>query len=329
MPFLPRTTPLLLDAAGGILAGLPYELKALRPLLFDAGDKLCCIKSGEQYLCAEPNGTVGYRTERMEWETFRLVPVGWLTEASDAGVPLIARKAWQQRIPKVIHKTYETATIPAASADGIGRFRASNPDWRYNYYSSKDCHDFIYEYYGWDVLKTYLRLNPRYGAARADLFRYLCVYQCGGVYLDIKSGPRVLLSEIIQPSDEYLLSQWQNQSGQQFNGYGLFPEVECIPGGEFQQWHIIASPGHPFLEAVIDRVIRNIVHYDETNDGVGFMAVMRTTGPLAYTLAIERVRHQHQHRVFDAHAAGMVYQLVPRPVVVTRNWPWQTMPLVL
>jgi hypothetical protein len=45
---------------------------ALRGLL-DAGGE-CCIMAGEQYLCAEPNGTVGYRSARMEWETFRLVP---------------------------------------------------------------------------------------------------------------------------------------------------------------------------------------------------------------------------------------------------------------
>jgi hypothetical protein len=323
--FKPHTATLLLDASGRILGGFPDELKVLS---LDTGDE-CCIMAGEQYLCAEPNGTFGYRSARTEWETFRLVPVGWLTWASSVAVPSVARKARQRRIPKIIHQTYETATIPAALADGIDRFRAGNPDWQYNYYSGKDCHDFIYEYYGWDVLKTYLSLNPRYGAARADFFRYLCVYQCGGVYLDIKSGPLVPLSEIIQPSDEYLLSRWQNQPGRQFDGWGMHAGLEDVAGGEFQNWHVIGSPGHPFLEAVIDRVIRNIVHYDETSDGVGWLAVLRTTGPVAYTRAIESVRHQHAHRVFDAHAAGIVYELLPRPGATTRSYIWQTTPLVL
>ncbi len=326
--FNPRTATLLLNESGKILTSVSDELEGLRPRLLDAGDEYC-IMAGELYLCAQPNGTFGYSSARREWETFRLAPVGELTRAWSAALPSVARKARQRRIPKIIHQTYETATIPDVLADGIDRFRTANPDWQYNYYSGKDCHDFIYEYYGWDVLKTYLSLNPRYGAARADFFRYLCVYQCGGVYLDIKSGPLLSLPDIIRPSDEYLLSRWQNQPGQQFDGWGMHPELEDIAGGEFQNWHVIGSPGHPFLEAVIERVIQNIGCYDEISDGVGKMAALRTTGPIAYTLAIESVRHQHTHRVFDAHAAGIVYELIPRPGVTRRHYSYQTTPLVL
>lgn len=238
-------------------------------------------------------------------------------------------EARQRRIPKIIHQTYETADIPDVLTDGIDRLRSSNPDWQYNYYSGKDCHDFIYEYYGWDVLKTYLSLNPRYGAARADLFRYLVIYHFGGVYLDIKSGTLVPLSDIIQPTDDYLLSQWQNRPGQQFFRWGLHPELTDTVGGEYQNWHIISSPGHPFLEVVIEKVLRNIRCYDEITDGVGFMAALRTTGPIAYTLAIESVRQKHTHRVFDAHAAGIVYELLPRPGSPTGHYSRQTTPLVL
>lgn len=326
--FDPRTATLLLNASGKILTGPSDELEGLRPRPLDARDEYC-VMAGELYLRADPDGTFGYSAGRREWETFHLVSVGELTRKWSAALPSVARKARQRRIPKIIHQTYKTAIIPDLLADGIDRLRAANPEWQYNYYSEKDCHDFIYEYYGWDVLRTYLSLNPRYGAARADFFRYLCVYQCGGVYLDIKSGPLRPLSDIIQPADEYLLSRWQNRPGQPFEGWGIHPELADVAGGEFQNWHIIGSPGHPFLEAVIEKVIRNIGCYDETSDGVGRMAAIRTTGPIAYTLAIESVRQQHAHRVFDAHAAGIVYELLPRPGATTSHYNYQTTPLVL
>ena len=50
--------------------------------------------------------------------------------------------------------------------------------------------NYIRREYGESILSCYLRIDPVYGAARADLFRYLLLYRTGGVYLDIKSAAR-------------------------------------------------------------------------------------------------------------------------------------------
>jgi hypothetical protein len=157
---------------------------------------------------------------------------------------------------------------------------------------------FVLQEYGPSMLSILDRINaPPYGAVRADLFRYLLMYKQGGVYLDIKSRPLKPLSEIVRPDDRYLLAQWENEPGQEFAGFGLHPELRHIPGGEFQQWHIAAEPAHPFLAAVIDRVVRNMHAYNPALHGTGPHGVLRLAGPIAYTLAIHPLLARHPHRL--------------------------------
>ena len=189
--------------------------------------------------------------------------------------------------------------------------RAANPNWEYRFYDD-DAAGFISTNYGPRVLRYYDRINDKYGPARADLFRYLLLYKCGGAYFDIKSSPAKPLDEILLSDDRYLLSRWNNQPGRDnpFAGWGLHPELRSAPGGEFQQWHIVAAPGHPFLKAAIERVLGNIDRYDPDLHGTGFRGVLRTTGPIAYTLAIAPLLHSHQHRFADSqHDLGFVYSI--------------------
>jgi hypothetical protein len=93
--------------------------------------------------------------------------------------------------------------------------------------------------------------------------------------------------------------------------WGLHRELEHIPGGEFQQWHIIAAPGHPFLKAVIETVLRNIDRYQPWFDGTGREGIFRLTGPIAYTLAIAPLLDRHDHRlVANEREIGLEYSIL-------------------
>ncbi len=161
-------------------------------------------------------------------------------------------------IPKNIHQTFYTKVLPSEIEKNVVNIRTLNPGWEYRLYDDDDIVEFIKNNYEPFVLGYYNRINPEYGAARADLFRYLLMHKYGGVYLDIKSAPTKPLDTVLMPDDRYLLSHWRNGKGERFEGAGLHPELHNIPGGEFQQWHIVAAPGHPFLKAVIKKVLRNI-----------------------------------------------------------------------
>lgn len=214
------------------------------------------------------------------------------------------------RIPRIIHQTFHTRALPVELEESAAAIRRANPDWRYRFYDGGDIRRFIAEAYGDDLLAYFEAINPRYRAARADFFRYLALYRCGGVYLDMKAFPTRPLTEVIRPDDQYLISQWNNGPGQAYPDWGLHPELGRVPGGEFQQWYIAAAPGHPFLRAVIQRVVRNLRTYNPGLHGVGQLGVLRVTGPIAYTLAIHPLLERHPHRRVDSQGdLGLEYSI--------------------
>lgn len=207
-------------------------------------------------------------------------------------------------IPKLIHQTfYKRTGLHPKIEENIASLVANNPGWTHNFYLDDDCVDFIKQHYGQEMLDTYFKINPSYGAARSDLFRYLLIYAVGGVYLDIKSSVSVPLDKLTA-NTEYILSHWPAVPN------GMFEDGQEPPNGEFQQWHVIAAPKHPFLEAVIEQIVKNI--HDPTKAGFcGGIGVIRLTGPVPYTLSILPILKKHPHIVYRNHKiAGLVYSVM-------------------
>jgi len=212
-------------------------------------------------------------------------------------------------IPKIIHQTYFSQTVPEEIQANIAKLKSINPGWDYRFYTDQDILDFIGSNYDARVLEYFNRINPAYGAAKADLFRYLVVYRCGGAYLDIKSSTSIALDTVLVSDDRYLLSYWENRPGQEFEGFGMHPELDAATG-EFQQWHVIAAPGHPFLKAVIEAVLSNIDRYLPSLHGAGQHGVVRVTGPVAYTMAILPLLSLHEHRIVVSESdLGLQYSI--------------------
>jgi hypothetical protein len=184
----------------------------------------------------------------------------------------------------------------------INNIKTLNPNWKYTLYDDEDIVNYISRYYP-QYLNVYLKINPKYGAARADFFRYLLMYKEGGVYLDIKSSMSRPLDRIIYETDEYLLLHWE--------GKPLAKELNNIYG-EYQQWNIICKPKHPFLENVINNVVKNIENYDYIRDGYGKPSVLRITGPYVYSKSIFPLLQQNKYTLYtDNTKVGLVYNATP------------------
>jgi len=216
-------------------------------------------------------------------------------------------------IPKIIHQTYPCKSqLPVEIQDNINKICLLNSNWEYRLYDDTDIEAKILKHYGLEILHIYQKINPSYGPARADFFRYLLMYAEGGMYLDIKSLVTRPFDEVISLDASYILSKWD--SHHRAAGYGMHRDLQSVEGGEYQQWHIIAVPGHPFLRAVIKRVIKNIQKYNVLNTGVGKLGVLKTTGPIAYTLAIENIKHLHPFREIDiTQDIGIEYSIYNTP----------------
>jgi hypothetical protein len=215
-------------------------------------------------------------------------------------------------IPKIIHQTYPNAhqNLPSILEENIRRIMGLNPGWEHRLYDDSEIAEFIGSAYGQRVLDYYNRIDEKYGAARADLFRYLLIYKHGGVYLDIKASLEKPLDSVLLADDVYLLSRWRNQKGEQFEGWGIHSRLRHHGHQEFQQWHIIAAPGHPFLRAVIERVLHCIDRYNPVCHQTGRFGVLRLTGPIPYTLAITPLLHRYKHRLVTSHDdLGLVYSV--------------------
>ncbi len=184
--------------------------------------------------------------------------------------------------------------------DNIAHIRSNNSDHFYQFYSGSDREDFIRKAYGARILASYCKIDPIYGAARADFFRYLLIHHLGGVYLDIKSGLTKPLNQVIHDSDSCVLSRWNHSQDSPHRGWGNHPDIASEYRPAFQQWFLVSEPGHPFLAAVIEKVLANIEgfnafkHYRNS-----WNAVIVTTGEVAYTNAIGPLLANHNHRITD------------------------------
>lgn len=236
-----------------------------------------------------------------------------------------------REIPKLLHQTISSRErLSVSVSENISHLKRNNPDWQYCLYDSNDREDFICKHYGDKIKSIYLSINPEYGAARADIFRYLLLYKYGGIYIDIKS---TFVDEIPLSlcRDQYIISFWKDDPDPNKNVFGRHRELSRVGGHEIQQWHLISRAGHPFLRHVIARVLSNIEIYHPFFDGVGRSGVLRTTGPIAYTLAIAPLLGKYGHTVKATADLGLEY-CIPNydgGAVTGRHYSQLTSPIVL
>ena len=205
-------------------------------------------------------------------------------------------------IPKKIHQIItDKNNISSIIQKNINHLKRLNPDWDYFLYDDVDIINYLKINCDPEILRAYNMINPEYGSARADFFRYILMYQQGGVYLDIKSSVNIPFNSIIKKDDEYILSHWISREQREILNY---------TNGEFQQWHIICRPFHPFLKNVINNVIKNIYNYDFETDGYGKLAVLKLTGPIVYTQTIIPLLPKYKHTTYRRNEyIGLVYSI--------------------
>lgn len=227
----------------------------------------------------------------------------------DAMLPSVP---YERGIPRTIMQTCRRKEdLPEEILENIQTICSMNPDWSYHLYEDPMIEDFILQNYGESILDYYRRISDEYGAAKADLFRYLYIYHEGGIYLDIKSSIAKPLEGSIRVEDSFLLSYWDNLEGQKHQGVGHYSDVfKDYTRGEIPQWFIIASKGHPVLRDIIIRVLRNIDDYNPYVNGVGWSGTVHTTGPVPYSMVIyDKIQH-YDYRLVNAFSEiGMVYSI--------------------
>ncbi|MES2828559.1 MAG: glycosyltransferase [Bacteroidota bacterium] len=162
-------------------------------------------------------------------------------------------------IPKIIHQTFKSSSLPALTKWYIARFRQNNPEYSYEFYDDKRVENFLFKEFEPAVIDAYKKIQI--GAAKADFFRYAILMKKGGVYLDIDGYIYGKLSNFIKEGDKAIISKERN------------PNL-------YVQWALVFEPNHPFIVKTLEMVLKNISENRFPND------VHKMTGPSVYTEAV-------------------------------------------
>jgi hypothetical protein len=155
-----------------------------------------------------------------------------------------------ERIPRVLHQTWKSETIPSKWKKISEACRSMMPDYEYMLWTDASSREFIAEYYPW-FLDTFD--NYEYVIQRADVIRYFVLHHYGGIYLDLDIG-------CLRPLDPLL----------------VYPVIlpKTIPVGVSNDL-IFAEKEHPFLA----QTIHNLVTFDH-DWFLNYPTVMFSTGPM-------------------------------------------------
>jgi inositol phosphorylceramide mannosyltransferase catalytic subunit len=156
----------------------------------------------------------------------------------------------KERIPRILHQTWRTETLPQRWKGISQECRDMMPDYEYMLWTDDSSREFIAQHYPWflDTFNDY-----KYAIQRADAIRYFVLHYYGGVYLDLDVG-------CIRPLDPLL----------------VYPVIlpKTIPVGVSNDL-MFAEKEHPFLA----QTIHNLVTFDH-NWILNYPTVMFSTGPM-------------------------------------------------
>lgn len=142
---------------------------------------------------------------------------------------------YEQKIPKIIWQTMKTNRIPLLMKDYIDTWTDKNPEYEYRFYNDEDIKKFLKNNFP-QYFEGYNKI--KYGASKADLWRYLIIYKFGGVYADMDCECINPLREWVKPSSEYVTQLGINK--------------------DICQWLIISTPGNPIFLKAAEKSLDNI-----------------------------------------------------------------------
>ncbi len=154
---------------------------------------------------------------------------------------------YEQKIPKIIWQTFKTNEVPLIMKDYVDSWIIKNPEYEYKFFDDEDILEFLRN----DFPKYYEGYNMiKYGASKADLWRYLIIYKYGGVYADMDCQCINSLRKWVKPSSEFVTQFGTNK--------------------DICQWLLISAPGNPIFLRAAEKSLENIINKNITASYHGF-----------------------------------------------------------
>lgn len=162
-------------------------------------------------------------------------------------LPARDSRKYEQKIPKIIWQTMKTNLVPVFMKNYADTWIGLNPEYEYRFCDDNDIIDFIKNDFP-QYLEGYKKI--KYGASRADLWRYLVMYRYGGVYADIDCRCINPLQNWIDPEAAYVTQLGTNK--------------------DVCQWLIISIPQNPVFLKAAQKILLNSKHNSNYAAHYGF-----------------------------------------------------------
>lgn len=214
-----------------------------------------------------------------------------------------------KEIPKKIYRCYSTFEKMKKFQGVFDKTKELMPDYEQVFFDDLMIDEYIKNNFEERIYNAYNKINPEYGAAKADFFRYLIIYKEGGIYMDIKSGPIQKINNFFDTYKNKLLVSVGINNIPHFipkkhliKLFNLTDDWSYVTkmwqGSEWQQFIIAAPKGNIFLKQIIMQVVSNIEngilnkkHYNKGN-----ISVVAMTGPIVYSLVIEKFKNRKEYK---------------------------------
>jgi mannosyltransferase OCH1-like enzyme len=167
---------------------------------------------------------------------------------------LPARKImeYEQKIPKIIWQTMKTNEVPVFMKSYADSWINLNPEYEYRFCDDNDIIDFLKKDFP-EYLEGYN--NLKYGASKADLWRYLIIYKYGGVYSDIDC---MCINA---------LRKWINKDSTFVTALGTNNDI-C-------QWLIISVANNPIFLRAAQKTLQNSLNKNCLSSHYGFQYIKK------------------------------------------------------
>jgi len=149
-------------------------------------------------------------------------------------------------IPKIIHQTWRSHTLPNVFQNILERNKVTNPDFEFKLWThSPDGHtidDFIKQEYP-DIFDIYI--NSQMGVQKADIARLAILHHYGGVYIDLDILTIKPISKLIDCNSSYVYAAMEPED----QTMAIFKRDDVLCNA-----FICAPAKHPIFRTALDEI---------------------------------------------------------------------------
>lgn len=230
-----------------------------------------------------------------------------------------------KKIPRNFFQTYKTSLFDYSHAYEIKEFRSLHPTFNFYFYDDDDMENFMSRFWGDHPIYQIFK-GVKFGAAKADIWRYCILYTIGGIYLDIDSKILFNLESLDSDWNELISFEENIISGFSWNSdwpsrdfflKNNFYEIGLLrPKNIVLQWLLAFRPGHPILFRTIELIVENSNYYLNREFDNVLHAVVSFSGPIVFTQAVwEYVQAGNKLKQTDVDFNKMaIFKSIPDPL---------------